>query len=728
MPAWAPGNRYHGWVARPAVPRLLVFVLLLAVAVAVGWALAAGGYLELERLRTAQQALAAWTGDHPLRAALYYVLAYVLVCALSLPGAAVMTLAGGALFGLGLGTLLASLASTVGALVAFLLARWLFADAVRRRFGTRLAALDRGLARDGAFYLASLRLVPAIPFVLVNLLMALTPLRAWTFTWVSLLAMLPATVAYVNAGTALAGIGSTGEVLSSRLLLALLLLALLPLLLRWLLAWLRRRRALRGFARPRRFDRDLLVIGAGSAGLVAAQAGVALGARVALVERGRMGGDCLNTGCVPSKALLRAARAAADVRGAERFGTRVQGMEVRFDEVMQRVREAIGRIAPHDSMERYRSLGVECIAGTARLHSPWEVEVDGRRLSARAIVVATGGRPAVPALPGLDAATCLTSDTVWDLTELPEHLLVLGGGPVGCELAQAFARLGTRVTLVQRGSRLLPRDDAEAAALVATALAADGVDLRLGHAAERVEPRDTGGTLVCRNGETEVRLAFDRLLIAVGRQAASDALGLEALGVRCHDNGRIAVDAAQRSSVPTVYACGDVASRRQFTHLAAEQAWRAAANALLAPWWSLHGDPRLEPWCTFTEPEVAQVGLDEAGARATGVAFELTRFPLASLDRAVTDGETGGFVKVLTMPGRDRILGATVCGRHAGEQIAAFVLAMRHGLGLRKLLGTIHVYPTHMEAVKATAGAWQRTHLPRRLLALAASVHRWRRG
>jgi pyruvate/2-oxoglutarate dehydrogenase complex dihydrolipoamide dehydrogenase (E3) component/uncharacterized membrane protein YdjX (TVP38/TMEM64 family) len=713
---------------RPALLRLLVLALLVLAGLGLLYWSAQQGGLELATLQRHQATLERWIGAHPLQAAGLYLAAYVLVCALSLPGAAVMTLAGGALFGLGRGTLLASLASTLGALAAFLLARWLFAAAVRRRFAPRLAAVDRGVARDGAFYLASLRLVPVVPFVLVNLLMALTPIRAWTYTWVSLLAMFPATLAYVNAGTALARIDSPGDVLSPRLLGALLLLALLPWLLRGLLGWLQRRRALRGFRRPRRFDVDLLVIGGGAAGLVAAQTGVALAAKVALVERARMGGECLNTGCVPSKALLRSARAAAEARAAMQHGVRVDGVAVDFEAVMHRVRAAIAQIAPHDSMERYRALGVDCIAGSARLLSPWQAEVGDRRITARGIVLATGGRPRLPDLPGIGDVAYLTSESVWSLPALPRRLLVLGGGPVGCELAQAFARLGAQVTLVQRGPRLLPRDDAESAALVEAALRRDGVAVCTGHAAEGVEGRGQAGTLQCRHAGREVALAFDALLLAVGREPATDGLGLDAVGVALGPGGTIAVDARQRSRVPTIHACGDVASALRFTHLAADQAWRAAANALLAPWWSLRGGAPVLPWCTFTDPEVAQVGLDEATARARGVPFELTRVALAQLDRAVAEGDTTGFAKVLTVPGRDRILGASLCGPQAGEQVASFTLAMRHRLGLRKLLATIHAYPTHMEVAKLVAGAWQRAHAPRRLLATAAAVHRWRRG
>ena len=372
---------------------------------------------------------------------------------------------------------------------------------------------------------------------------------------------------------------------------------------------------------------------------------------------------------------------------------------------------------------------MECIAGRARVVSPWEVEVDGRRLSARAIVIATGAAPTVPALPGLDGVDYLTTETVWGLRERPRRLLVLGGGPVGCELAQAFARVGSTVTIVQRAAHLLPREDADAAALVAQAFAADSINVLTGHRGVRVEARDGGHMLVCEDAAGDaVEIGFDRLLLALGRTPRVHGFGLEELGVRIDTHGQVAADASMQTSIPTIRVCGDAAGPFQFTHAAAHQAWFAAVNALLAPWWSFRASHAVLPWCTFTDPEVARVGLSETEARERGLAVEVTRYELADLDRAIADGDTTGFVKVLTTPGRDRILGATIVGRHAGETIAEFVLAMKHGLGLRKLLATIHVYPTWMEANKAVAGAWQRAHAPQRALRLMERLQRWRRN
>ena len=704
------------------------------------WLAGAGEALTLAGLKARQLELEAWTTAHPLRAGALYFSLYALVTALSIPGAAVMTLAGGALFGLAAGTVLVSFASTLGATGAFLAARYLLRAPLRGRYGARLADFDAGVERDGGFYLFTLRLVPLFPFFMINLLAGLTALRTWTFAWVSQLGMLPGTVAYVYAGTQLARIETLRDVLSPGLLAAFAVVGVLPLQSRALVRWLQRRRVYRGHRRPPRFHYDLAVIGAGAAGLVTAYVGAAAKARVALVEQHRMGGDCLNTGCVPSKALIRAARLVAEARTAGRLGLGAAELPVDFARVMERVREVVRQIEPHDSVARYTGLGVEVIQGRARLVSPWEVEVDGRRLMARSIVLASGARPVVPPLPGLERVAFLTSETLWELRELPRRLVVLGGGPVGAELAQCFARFGSEVTVVEMAPRPLPREDADVAAVLQARFHAEGIRLETGCRALRVTPderelpgtspgaKPAAGRLVCAGEQGEMEIPFDRLLLALGRRANVEGFGLEELGVALEPDGRIAVDGLLRSNFPNILACGDVAGPFQFTHVAAHQAWHAAVNGLLAPFWSFKVENRVIPWAIFTEPEIARVGLSEEEAQARGVAYEVTRFELAELDRAIADGATEGFVKVLTAPGKDRILGAVVVGAEAGNLVAEFVLAMRHGLGLGKLLGTIHVYPTLMEANKYVAGQWRRAHAPRWALQLAARLFAWRRG
>ncbi|MGQ4660347.1 FAD-dependent oxidoreductase [Lysobacter sp. F6437] len=706
------------------------WALLLALVVVVAWTWQSGAAeaLTLGNLKARQADLLAWVAANRWLAAGVFFAVYVAVAAASIPGAAVMTVAAGALFGLLEGTLLVSFASTTGASLAFLVARFVLRDNLRARYGERLKKIDAGIESDGAFYLFTLRLVPVFPFFVVNLLAGLTSIRLRTFYWVSQLGMLAGTLVYVYAGTQLARIDSLRDVLSPGLLGALVLLGLLPLLARWLTRWLAARRVYRGFRRPAKFDFNLLVIGAGSAGLVSAYIGATVKARVALVEKHRMGGDCLNTGCVPSKALLRTARLLAQARDSQRHGVRAMTADFEFADAMERVQSVIAKIAPHDSVERYTGLGVDVIQGRARLVSPWEVEVDGRRVSARSIVLATGARPLVPSIAGLDTVDYLTSDTVWNLRVLPKRLLVLGGGPVGCELAQAFARFGSAVNQVEMAPRLLPREDLDAAALVTDQLRADGVVVATGHEALRVEASGSGGRLVCRHDGAEVELEFDALLLALGRSANVEGFGLEQLGVHLTARGTIEADALLRTNFPNIHVCGDATGPYQFTHVASHQAWYAAVNALLAPFWSFDVDYRVIPWATFTEPEVARVGLSEDEARERDIEVEVTRYGIDDLDRAIADGVDRGFVKVLTAPGKDRILGATIVSAHAAELLAEFVLAMKHGIGLNKLLGTIHIYPTMAEANKYVAGNWKRAHAPQAALRWAERFFAWRRG
>ncbi|MEM9056898.1 MAG: FAD-dependent oxidoreductase, partial [Pseudomonadota bacterium] len=646
-----------------------------------------------------------------------------------MPGAGILTVAAGAIFGLAVGTVVVSFASSIGATLAFLAARFLFRDSVQKRFKDRLGRINEGMERDGAFYLFSLRLVPLFPFFVINLVAGLTPIRTLTFYWVSQLGMLAGTLVFVNAGTQLGKIEAAGDILSPGLLGAFVLLGVLPLVMRAGLGWLQSRRVLARFDRPKGFDYNLIVIGGGSGGLVTAYIAAAINAKVALIERNKMGGECLNTGCVPSKALLKSASLVAAARNSDKLGIRRMEAEFDFKDVMARVHDVIGAIAPHDSVERYTGLGVDCIEGEARLVSPWEVEVNGRRLSARAVVVATGSKPVVPPIEGLDAIDFLTSDNLWGLEQQPECLVVLGGGPIGSELTQAFARLGSQVTLVEMAPQLLGREDPEAATAVLKSLRdADGVDIALSTKAVRVEGEGHAGVLVCERDGEEVRYPFDRLLLALGRRANANSAGLADIGVELARNGAVATDPFLRTNYPSVSVCGDVAGPYQFTHVAAHQAWYASVNSLLRPFWSFRVDYSVIPWCTFTDPEVARVGLNEVEARERDIEVEVTTYGIDDLDRAITDSEDYGFVKVLTAPGSDKILGATIVGAHAGELIAEFVLAMKHGLGLNKLLGTIHIYPTMMEANKYVAGAWKRANKPERLLSYVERFFAWRRG
>ena len=691
-----------------------------------------GQLLTLDQLKASHEALAGAYRAQPLGTLAVFFGVYVAAAALSIPGALVLTLAAGAIFGLWVGLLVVSFASSVGALLAFLVARYLLRDGVHARLGKSLAPIDEGVRRDGVFYLLTLRLLPAFPFWLVNLLMGLTPIGAARFYGVSQLGMLPGTAVYVNAGTQLASIASPTDILSPALLGSFVLLALFPLAAKAVVGGVQRRKVYAKWKKPARFDRNLVVIGAGAGGLVTAYVAAAVKARVTLVEGHRMGGDCLHTGCVPSKALIRSARLASQLQQAGALGLKDATGTVDFAAVMQRVQRVIGQIAPHDSVERYTALGVQVLQGHARITSPWTVEVtaaDGsaQTLSTRSIVIAAGASPFVPPIPGLADTGFLTSDTVWGLTELPRRLLVLGGGPIGCELAQAFARLGSRVTLVEMAPRILLREDPEVGTLVAASLRDDGIDLRTGHRALRAEVEDGERRLIVERDGHETSVGFDQLLCAVGRSPRVAGYGLEELAIPLTPKGTIETNACLQTVYPNIYAVGDVAGPMQFTHAAAHQAWFAAVNALFGRFRRFHVDYAAIPWATFTDPEVARVGLSETEARAQGVAFEVTRYGLADLDRAIADGTARGFVKVLTVPGKDRILGATIVGEHAADLLAEYVLAMKYGLGLNKILGTVHIYPTLAEANKYAAGEWKRAHAPQKLLRWLARYHAWER-
>jgi len=689
-----------------------------------------GAYLTLENLKARQSDLAMLVDNRPLAIIGAFFLLYVATTALSLPGAVILTLAAGAIFGLWLGTVIVSFASAIGASLAFLSSRYLLRDWVKSRFGQRVAAIDRGIAKEGALYLLTLRLIPAFPFFLINLAMGLTTMRLATFYAVSQIGMLPGTIVFVNAGTQLAMIDSTSDILSPTLIGSFVLLGLFPLIAKSIVGLIKRRRVYRRFRRPRRFDRNLVVIGAGAGGLVTAYIAAAVRAKVTLVEAGTMGGDCLNTGCVPSKALIRSARLAHEMRHASDFG--LAGAEPTFDfkAVMARVRDVIATIAPADSVERYIKLGVDVRLGHAMIVDPWTVEItdyDGtkERLTTRSIVIAAGAEPFVPDIPGLAEAGFLTSDTMWDALEardaVPHRLTIVGGGPIGTEMAQAFARLGSAVTQIEAGSRILPNEDDEVSAFIADVLRGEGIDVRTGHEAMRCE----GKSLVVKSAAGEIAIAFDEIIVAVGRKARLTGYGLEELGI---ETGKtVVVDESLKTLYPNIFAVGDVAGPYQFTHFAAHQAWYAAVNALFGGFRTFRADYTVIPWTTFTDPEVAHVGHTAATATSAGIAHEIVRYDLGHLDRAVAEGANAGFVTVLVPPGKDKILGVTIVAAQAGELLAEFVLAMKHGLGLGKILGTIHAYPTMAEANKYAAGEWKKANQPERLLKLVERYHRWRR-
>jgi pyruvate/2-oxoglutarate dehydrogenase complex dihydrolipoamide dehydrogenase (E3) component/uncharacterized membrane protein YdjX (TVP38/TMEM64 family) len=706
----------------------ILIVVAIAAAIAVFFAFDLGQYLSLDYFKSRQAAIDDFFRANPFTTVGLYAAVYIAVTALSLPGAAVMTLVGGAIFGLLWGTIIVSFASTIGATLAFLAARFLLRDAVQRRFGESMKSINAGIKRDGALYLFMLRLVPAFPFFVINLVMALTPIRTPTFFVVSQIGMLAGTVVYVNAGTQLAQIESLGGILSPELIGAFVLLGVFPLIAKAIVRIIKARRALRGWTKPRKFDRNLVVIGAGSAGLVAAYIAAAVKARVTLIEKNEMGGDCLNTGCVPSKALIRSGKFVSQVRRHADYGIRDASADFSFGDVMARVHRVIAKIAPHDSVERFTGLGVDVIQGEARITGPWTVEVNGEQLSTRHIIVATGARPFVPPVPGIEDVGYYTSDSIWSLEESPGRMVVLGGGPIGCELSQAFHRLGAQVTQVEMLPRIMAVEDHDIGRYVEERFRSEGIDVLTDHKATEFRIEDGEKVLICDHEGEQVRVPFDTLLVAVGRAANVAGFGLEEVGVKLDERGCIDTDDYLQTAVPTIYACGDCVGPYQFTHASAHQAWHATVNALFGQFKRFRVDYSALPWSTFTDPEVARVGYSEESADREGVQYEVTRYDLAELDRAITDGDDHGVVKVLTVPGKDRILGAAVVGEHAGDLIAEFTLAMRNGIGLNKILGTIHAYPTLMEANKFAAGEWKRAHAPQGVLRWLQRFHAWSRG
>ena len=706
---------------------LLVIIVML---IAAFFMFDIGQYLTLESLKVHQQDLAEYINSNWLQAFIVYFVIYVTATALSLPGAIILTLGAGALFGLGFGLLLASFASTIGATLAFLVSRFLLRDWVKSTFSERIKAIDKGVEKDGPFYLLSLRLVPIFPFFVINLVMGVTSIKTVTYYLVSQVGMLIGTAVYVNAGTQLAEIEAVSDIVSRDLILSFVLLGIFPIIAKLILNFIKQKRVYKGWQKPKKFDRNMVVIGAGSAGLVTAYIAAAVKASVTLVEKHKMGGDCLNTGCVPSKSLLHASKLAHTHKVSANAGVNYQAPEVDFKAVMNQVHSVIKTIEPHDSIERYESLGVKVVTGSATIVSPWQVDIqtaDGvQSLTTKNIVIATGASAFVPPIPGLKDIDYLTADNLWGLTEQPKRLVVLGGGPIGSELSQAFGRLGTQVTQVEMLPQLLAKEDPDAAQYLFDQLIEDGVDVRLNTTATAIEKTAEGKFIVLEKDGKQEKLPFDEILIAVGRIANLKGFGLEKLGIET--NRVVVTNEMLQTKYPNILAAGDVAGPYQFTHTAAHQAWYAAVNALFRPFKTFKVDYRVIPWATFTDPEIATVGLNEQAAKEQGIAYEVTKYDIGGLDRALTDDHARGFVKVLTPPGKDKILGATIVGAQAGELIAEFVLAMKYNLGMNKILGTIHIYPTMAEASKYAAGNWKKAHTPEKLLAFVERFHTWRRS
>ena len=700
-----------------------------------------GRFFSLSYIKAQQGNFAELYAQQPGMVIASFFAVYVAVTALSLPGAAILTLAAGGIFGLAVGTLIVSFASSIGATLAFLAARFVLGETVQNKFGTRLAEINKGVEKEGGFYLFTLRLVPLVPFFVINLVMGLTKIKTWTFYWVSQVGMFLGTLVFVNAGTQLAKIDSLRGILSPGLIASFVLLGVFPLIAKKIVDTFKARKvyAKWNHLKPKTFDRNLIVIGAGAGGLVTALIGAAVKAKVTLVEAHKMGGDCLNFGCVPSKALIKSAKLAHQMKHGSKYGLTDTAAQFSFKAVMTRIHHVIAEIAPHDSVERFTGLGVDVQLGYAKIVNPWTVEIalnDGTKktLTTRAIVIAAGAQPFVPPLPGINDVGYVTSDTLWDeflkLDAVPKRMVVLGGGPIGCELAQSFQRLGAQVTQVEMAPRIMIREDVEVSELAKQSLMADGVQVLTGHKALRCEKTSGAAgevkAIIVESQGKEIRIEFDALLCAVGRVARLTGYGLEEMGIPT--NRTITTNDYLETIYPNIYAAGDVAGPFQFTHTAAHQAWYTAVNPLFGSFKKFKVDYSVIPWATFIDPEVARVGLNEQEAKEKNIPYEMVKYGIDDLDRAIADSETQGFVKVLTVPGKDKILGVTIVGTHAGDLLAEYVMAMKHGLGMNKILGTIHTYPTLSEANKYAAGEWKRAHQPKKLLEWVEQYHTWKRG
>ncbi len=706
----------------------IIILALFVVVVAVFMVFDLGQYLTLEYIKSQQQYLQVFYQQNTALSILGFFSFYVLVTGASLPGAAILTLAAGAIFGLLNGVIIVSFASSIGATLAFLVSRFLLRESVQSKFGGNLKSINDGIDKDGAFYLFALRLVPAFPFFVINMMMGLTRLKTLTFYWVSQVGMLAGTIVYVNAGTQLAQIESASGILSFKLVLSFVLLAFLPFIARKIVSIIKSRKVMKAYKKPESFDTNLIVIGGGSAGLVTAYIAAAVKAKVTLIEKHKMGGDCLNTGCVPSKAIIRSAKFLSHVSRSKEFGIKKAQADFDFAEVMDRVQSVIKKIEPHDSIERFTKLGVDVIQGEARIVSPYAVEVNGKTITAQNIVIATGARPFVPPIKGIENVKYYTSDNLWELRDKPGKMVVLGGGPIGAELTQSFNRLGVDVTQVEMAPRIMGREDPEVSELVKQKFIEEGVKVLVNHKAKQIVTQNDSHILIAEHEGRDIEIPFDTLLVAVGRAPNTSGFGLQELGVRLSPRGTIDVDEYLQTSIPTIYACGDVAGPYQFTHTAAHQAWYTSVNSLFGIARRFKVDYSIIPWATFTEPEVARVGLNETEAGEQNIQYEVTTYGIDDLDRAIADSEAHGFIKVLTVPGKDKILGVTIVGEHAGDLIAEYVLAMKHGLGLNKILGTIHIYPTLAESNKFVAGNWKKAHAPEKLLQWVQKFHNWRRS
>lgn len=656
-----------------------------------------------------------------------YFTFYILTSALSLPIAVPMTLVAGAIFGWALGTVIVSFASSIGATLAFLMSRYLIRDWIQNRYSTFFEKINIGLKTDGPYYLFSLRLIPIFPFFAVNLVMGLTQISTISFYLISQVGMLLGTSLYVKAGTELANINDVKEITSPSIIFLFTLIGLLPLILKNIIAFYKYKKIYKAYDLPKKFDYNMIVIGGGSAGLVTAYIASTLKAKVALVEKNKMGGDCLNTGCVPSKALIRSAKLIYESKNSKNFGIHSMTAEFEFSDIMSRIRDIIKKIEPHDSVERYTGLGVNCFSEKAEILNPYSVKIGAKTFTTKNIVIATGARPTVPKLPGLEKINFWTSENIWEMKELPKKFLVLGGGAIGCEIAQSFSRLGSQVVLIERSHRILSREDTEVSNYIEKQFLNENIQLIKDAQPLSIIIESNKKYLLYKNQSSEYKVEFDEIFLALGRSANVKNFGLEELNIELSDSGGIKADPYLRTNYPNIYVCGDVTGPFQFTHTASYQAWYCAVNSLFSPLKKFKINYDVIPWACFTDPEIARVGLNETEAIKLNIPHQVTKYSIDDLDRAIVDSSDHGFIKVLTKPNSDKILGVSIVGSHASEIITEFITAMKHGHGLNAILNTIHIYPTLSESNKFVAGIWKRNNTATWIFKYLEKFHSWRR-
>ncbi|BBM89195.1 hypothetical protein COTS27_00889 [Spirochaetota bacterium] len=704
--------------------RLITFLLGIVIAI-ISYRYNIGDYFTIENAKLQQQNLKAFYQLYPGQTILIYAGIYILITTISIPGATVLTLLGGALFNFWVGLIVVSFCSIIGASLAFIISRFIAKETIEQRFPTIINKINDGIKKQGAFYILTLRLVPIFPFFIVNMVTSVTQLKLSTFFWASQLGMLPGTAVYVNAGKQLASIQSAADILSAPIIVSFILIAAFPFVVKGGLSWFKNANLYRRYKKPATFDYNVVVIGAGSGGLVASYIAAAAKAKVALIEKDKMGGDCLNTGCVPSKALIKTASLVHNLEKAKKIGLlSVKPYTTHFSNAMKHVKASIKAIEPHDSVKRYSSLGVECFKGTAKIRSPWEIAIGNKIITTKNIIISTGAAPFVPPLKNIEKVNYLTSDTVWNLKTLPKRLVVLGGGPIGCELAMAFNRLGSAVTQVEVNSRIMRVEDPEVSDFLTQKFKNEGINILTGHRAIEFQVSGKTKYLIAQSTSgKKTKIPFDEILISIGRRPNAKGFGAEDLGIELRPNGTIAANEFMQTNYPNIYVCGDITGPFQFTHTAGHQAYYAAFNALYGKFKKFKVDYNVIPWCTYTDPEIASVGLNEQRAQSQGTEYDLTTYDLKGLDRAVTDLANEGFVRILTRKGSDKILGVTIVAANASTLILEFIAAMKNNFGLKSILATIHIYPSMGEANKAAAGIWRKKSISPFWLNVSKRLH-----